>query len=157
MKSVAAAVASISQDDITKLENEGSLDITVDGNAIKIERADVEIVSEDIPGWTVANEGSLTVALDLEISEELKQEGMARELIKRIQAYRKEHGFVITDRIRIVLGNNQQLEAAVSKFKEYISSQVLADSIEFKALGDGSDVLDFDEFKEPVEIVKSVK
>lgn len=92
MKAVAAAVGALSQDAINELSVNGSVQVDVDGQTVEIVREDVEIVSEDIPGWTVANDGALTVALDLEITEELKNEGMAREIVKRIQAYRKSSG-----------------------------------------------------------------
>ena len=108
-----------------------------------------------MPGWTVANDGTLTVALDLEITPELHAEGLAREVVKRIQTYRKESGFEITDRIRVVFENNDQLEKAVISFKDYIASQVLADSIEFAATLTGETTeFDFDEFKSNVSITR---
>ena len=102
-KAVNAAVVALGQDDINRLDREGSLTIEVEGQPALIERADVEIISEDMPGWTVANEGALTVALDLAITPELRAEGLAREVVKRIQTYRKESGFEITDRILVKL------------------------------------------------------
>ena len=134
MKAVASAVDALTQAEIARLETEGTLSLTVEGESITVERADVEIVSEDIPGWVVANEGALTVALDIEVTDDLRREGLAREMVKRIQAYRKDNGFEITDHINIVMqtGDAAMCEA-VEAFREYICTQVLADSFTFAA------------------------
>lgn len=153
MKAVAAAVGALSQDAINELSMNGSVQVDVDGQTVEIVREDVEIVSEDIPGWTVANDGALTVALDLEITEELKNEGMAREIVKRIQAYRKSSGFEITDHIHVVLSHDYNLQKAVEAYHDYICSQVLADKLEFGAPESGED-LDFEDFKISVDITK---
>lgn len=153
MKAVAAAVGALSQDAINELSVNGSVQVDVDGQTVEIVREDVEIVSEDIPGWTVANDGALTVALDLEITEELKNEGMAREIVKRIQAYRKSSGFEITDHIHVVLSHDDNLQKAVEAYHDYICSQVLADKLEFGAPESGED-LDFEDFKISVDITK---
>ncbi len=153
MKAVAAAVGTLSQDAINELSVNGSVQVDVDGQTVEIVREDVEIVSEDIPGWTVANDGALTVALDLEITEELKNEGMAREIVKRIQAYRKSSGFEITDHIHVVLSHDDNLQKAVEAYHDYICSQVLADKLEFGAPESGED-LDFEDFKISVDITK---
>lgn len=153
MKAVAAAVGALSQNAINELSVNGSVQVDVDGQTVEIVREDVEIVSEDIPGWTVANDGALTVALDLEITEELKNEGMAREIVKRIQAYRKSSGFEITDHIHVVLSHDDNLQKAVEAYHDYISSQVLADKLEFGAPESGED-LDFEDFKISVDITK---
>ena len=153
MKAVAAAVGALSQDAINDLSVNGSVHVDVDGQTVEIVREDVEIVSEDIPGWTVANDGALTVALDLEITEELKNEGMAREIVKRIQAYRKSSGFEITDHIHVVLSHDDNLQKAVEAYHDYICSQVLADKLEFGAPESGED-LDFEDFKISVDITK---
>ena len=153
MKAVAAAVGALSQNAINELSVNGSVQVDVDGQTVKIVREDVEIVSEDIPGWTVANDGALTVALDLEITEELKNEGMAREIVKRIQAYRKSSGFEITDHIHVVLSHDDNLQKAVEAYHDYICSQVLADKLEFGAPESGED-LDFEDFKISVDITK---
>lgn len=110
-----------------------------------MERADVEIVSEDIPGWVVANEGALTVALDIEVTDDLRREGLAREMVKRIQAYRKDNGFEITDHINIVMqtGDAAMCEA-VEAFREYICTQVLADSFTFATEVADATAFDFD-------------
>lgn len=153
MKAVAAAVGALSQDAINELSVNGSVQMDVDGQTVEIVREDVEIVSEDIPGWTVANDGALTVALDLEITEELKNEGMAREIVKRIQAYRKSSGFEITDHIHVVLSHDDNLQKAVEAYHDYICSQVLADKLEFGAPESGEE-LDFEDFKISVDITK---
>lgn len=153
MKAVAAAVGALSQDAINELSVNGSVQVDVDGQTVEIVREDVEIVSEDIPGWTVANDGALTVALDLEITEELKNEGMAREIVKRIQAYRKSSGFEITDHIHVVLSHDDNLQKAVEAYHDYICSQVLADKLEFGAPVSGEE-LDFEDFKISVDITK---
>lgn len=153
MKAVAAAVGALSQDAINELSVNGSVQVDVDGQSVEIVREDVEIVSEDIPGWTVANDGALTVALDLEITEELKNEGMAREIVKRIQAYRKSSGFEITDHIHVVLSHDDNLQKAVEAYHDYICSQVLADKLEFGAPESGEE-LDFEDFKISVDITK---
>lgn len=153
MKAVAAAVGALSQDAINELSVNGSVQVDVDGQTVEIVREDVEIVSEDIPGWTVANDGALTVALDLEITEELKNEGMAREIVKRIQAYRKSSGFEITDHIHVVLSHDDNLQKVVEAYHDYICSQVLADKLEFGAPESGEE-LDFEDFKISVDITK---
>jgi isoleucyl-tRNA synthetase len=129
MKSVAAQVGELSQEQIAALEKQGSITLNVEGNDALIELTDVEIISEDIPGWTVANEGNLTVALDITITDALRREGVAREIVKRIQALRKESGFEITDRIVVTLESNETSDAAVEDFRDYICGQVLADDL----------------------------
>ncbi len=155
MKSVASAVDALSQEQIAELEANGSLSLTVEAQPepVTIEGADVEIISEDIPGWLVANEGSLTVALEVELTEELKNEGMARELINRIQNMRKESGFEITDRICVTIAPNAEIEKSINSFGDYVKTQVLADSIDVKP-NDGQEV-EFDEFKLNIKITKS--
>ncbi len=129
MKAVADATSALTQQQIAQLETDGTITLNVEGTETLIERADVEIISEDIPGWTVATEGGLTVALDLEITDALRLEGYARELVKRIQATRKEQGFEITDRIRVTLSEHEQLGEILSTYGDYIAAQVLAESI----------------------------
>lgn len=155
MKAVAAAVAAMPQEQIAELENTGAVALSVDGESTVIERADVEIVSEDIPGWTVANEGALTVALDLEITEALKREGLAREVVKRIQNFRKDSGFEITDRIAVRMERHAALEAAVESYRDYICGQVLADSFRFEDSPATDTLLDFEDFKVKVRITKT--
>lgn len=147
MKSVNAAVSALKQEDIAALERDGQLVLNVEGENAIVERADVEIISENMPGWTVANDGTLTVALDLDITPELQAEGWARELIKRIQMYRKESGFEITDRINVQIECPQKFAQAVEKFKPYIVSQVLAQDFDFNVKSEGNLVdVDLDDF-----------
>ena len=154
MKAVAAAVAEMSQEQIATLETVGSISLMVEGESALIERADVEIVSQDIPGWTVANEGVLTVALDIEITDELRREGLAREIVKRIQNHRKESGFEITDRIFVKMEKHPALEEAVDSFRDYICGQVLADTFEFVEEVATETEFDFEDFKVNVSITK---
>ena len=153
MKDVNNAVLAMSQEQISELENNGSIVLQANGQDVTVEASDVEIISEDIPGWTIAQEGTITVALDIEITPELKNEGMARLIIKRIQALRKESGFEITDRINVVLEEKQELVDAVKAFGDHISSQVLANSLTF---GDASDGVE-QEFGEQHAKVKITK
>ena len=153
MKGIAAQMAELSQEEIEKLETSGSLELTVDGEKAVVDVADVEIISDDIPGWLVSNEGNLTVALEVELTDELRREGMARELINRIQNLRKDAGLEITDRISVVVEPNEETDAAIASFNEYICAQVLADEIKI-APNDGAEV-EFDEFNLNIQITKS--
>ena len=131
MKAVAAAIAALSQADINVLERNGSLDVTLaDGATASIDATDVEIFSEDIPGWLVANEGNLTVALDVTVTPELRSEGIARDIINRIQNIRKERDYAITDRIKLAFDSgNAEIAPVLDKFGAYIANQVLASDI----------------------------
>ena len=153
MKAVNAAVIGISQEQIAELEANGSITLDVEGNSTVIEAVDVEIISEDIPGWTIAQEGKITVALDIDITPELRNEGMARLIIKRIQNLRKETGLEITDRISVVIENRQELVQAVEAFKEHIAAQVLANALTTGEVTDGVDT-DFGEFTAKISINK---
>lgn len=140
MKQLAVEVQNMSQEAISKFEKEGSYTFDIDGQAATIELADVEIISQDIPGWLVANAGKLTVALDVTITDELKKEGIARELVNRIQNLRKSGGLEITDRINIKISDKEEIRQTVSDFNDYIASQVLADSIMLSASVQGEEV-----------------
>ncbi len=154
MKGVAAAVQNMSQEDVAALERDGSFTFNVEGKDAVVETSEVEIFSEDIPGWVVANEGTLTVALDITLTEELKREGVARELKKRIQDIRRTSGFEITDRIAVRVSANPATDAAVTGYEEWIKEQVLANSLELVAgLEDGEDV-SFDEYQLKVAVIK---
>ncbi|MGM9832731.1 MAG: isoleucine--tRNA ligase [Candidatus Limisoma sp.] len=156
MKQVAAHMANISQADIIELEKNGALTINIDGTDYTIDSTDVEIFSQDIPGWTVANEGSLTVALDITINDDLRNEGIARELVNRIQNIRKSSGFNITDRIAVVISPNSEIEAAVAQYGEYISRQVLATSLNVGEIAE-PDRIALPKMEEYGEIYVSVK
>ena len=153
MKQVAAQMDALSQEEIAALEAAGEFNFELEGQPIKVEAADVEIISEDIPGWLVSNEGNLTVALEVELTEELRREGMARELINRIQNLRKETGLEITDRISVIIEPQADAAAAVESFGELIKAQVLANDITL-AENNGANV-EFDEFNLHIEIKKS--
>jgi len=154
MKAVAAIIAELSQPQITELEQKGSLQVLLNGSEATVEACDLEIFSEDIPGWLVANEGKLTVALEVTLTEELQCEGLARELVNRIQNLRKQSGLEITDKIRIEFIQNERMNAAVAKHYEYICGQVLAQSLESVNSIDNGTILDFEDFVLTVKIEK---
>ncbi len=130
MKAVTAEINKLNNDDIAKFESEGKYEITVNNEKVTLSLDDVEIISEDIPGWLVSVDGKITVALDITITDELRQEGIAREFINRIQNIRKESGFEVTDRVDIKIQKHEAINEAVTNFKDYIASQTLANSIE---------------------------
>ncbi len=130
MKAVAAAITAMDQHQITALEKDGGYTLTVDGEAIDIVREDVDIIAEDIPGWSVANKDTLTVALDITVTPELQDEGNARELVNRIQKIRKETGLELTDRIAVSVEEHEPLKSAILNFSEYICTEILADKLE---------------------------
>jgi len=130
MKQIANAIAGFSQDDIYAFEAQGTWELTIEGQKVSLVITDVEITSEDIPGWLVATEDKLTVALDVTITDELRHEGIARELINRIQNIRKESGFEVTDKIIIQLQRHEAINQAVEVHRQYIASQTLAASLE---------------------------
>lgn len=155
MKSLAVAIQGMNQEDIMAFEAAGTFTLNVEGQDATIERADVEIISEDIPGWLVANEGRLTVALDITVTEELRKEGLARELVNRIQNLRKSNGFDITDKITVTVLSSDEMDEAIKEYNEYIANQVLAVSVEITdhAISDAT-VLDFEDFNLSVRIEK---
>ena len=153
MKQVAAAVTAMTKDQIAELENVGRLTLDLNGTPAEIEAAEVEIYSEDIPGWVVANEGVLTVALDVTVTEELRREGIARELVSKIQNIRKSSGFEISDRIAVTLSSNENSDAAIEEHKAYICNQVLADSLTIAEVAEGT-ALEFDGFELVAKVEK---
>lgn len=159
MKQLAATIASMSQPDIIEFEKNGTITFEIDGQQATIEASDVEIISEDIPGWLVANEGNLTVALDITVTDELRREGIARELVNRIQNIRKTSGFDITDKIDVYIASNGETDLVVEEYRDYMSRQVLANTFEILDVLSGEAVteLDFDTFKVNIRIVKSLK
>ncbi len=154
MKAVAAIVAEMSQEAIAQLEKDGKYTFDLNGEAAVIETCDVEIFSEDIPGWLVTNEGKLTVALDVTITDELRKEGIARELVNRIQNIRKSSGFDITDKIRILLSKNSNTDDAINEYNGYICNQVLANSLELVDNLQNATELNFDDFNLYVDVMK---
>ena len=153
MKGIAAAMSALEQEQIARLEDEGKIAIDVEGSAVEVDAADVDIISEDIPGWLVSNEGSLTVALEIELNDALRNEGMAREIISRIQNIRKESGLEITDRIHVTLSPVEKVVKAVESFADYIKSQVLALDINI-AENNGVEA-EIDDFKLNITIAKA--
>jgi isoleucyl-tRNA synthetase len=155
MKAVAAAVAGMSQEAILELELKGAYTFDLDGTPATVEATDVEIFSEDIPGWLVANEGKLTVALEVTVTEELRKEGVARELVNRIQNIRKSSGLEITDKIRITLSKDEHINEAVAQYSSYICNQVLAVQLDLvDAVPEGTE-LDMDDYKLTVSVTKA--
>jgi isoleucyl-tRNA synthetase len=144
----------MSQEAIAELEKNGKYTFMLDGAETVIETTDVEIFSEDIPGWLVANEGKLTVALEVTVTEELRREGVARELVNRIQNIRKNSGFEITDKIKVALSKNPQTDDAVNEYNTYICNQVLANSLELVDEVKNGTELNFDDFSLYVSVVK---
>ena len=155
MKALAAAIQAMSQDEINAFEKVGTFTLTVEGQEAMIERADVEIISEDIPGWLVANEGRLTVALDITVTENLRKEGLARELVNRIQNLRKSSGYDITDKISVTVLSNDGMDEAIKDFNSYIANQVLAVSVEITDVISDATEMDFEDFKLSVRIEKA--
>ena len=154
MKAVAAAVAGMTQEAIGELERNGRYTLEIEGGAAVIEASDVEIFSEDIPGWLVTNEGRLTVALEVTVTEELRREGVARELVNRIQNIRKNSGFEITDKIAVTLSKNPNTDDAVNEYNTYICNQVLANSLVLAdEVPDGTE-LSFDDYSLMVKVTK---
>ncbi len=154
MKAVAAQMSTLSQEAIAEFEKNGQYTLDIDGVPAVVDINDVEIFSEDIPGWQVANEGKLTVALEVTVTEELRKEGIARELVNRIQNIRKSSGLEIVDRIHIYLSKNTIINDAVIEFNSYICNQVLANDITLMdEVSDGTE-LEFDDFKLYVKVVK---
>jgi isoleucyl-tRNA synthetase len=141
MKAVSAALAQFSQQDIVILEKEGQYNLSVDGDAVLLQLDEVEISSEDIPGWTVANKGILTVALDVTVTPELEAEGNAREFVNRIQKIRKDSGYELTDRVEVTTTATGELKDSLARFKDYICAEILAETLEFAPeIQDGTEI-----------------
>jgi isoleucyl-tRNA synthetase len=155
MKLLAAATTSMSQEDIAALEQDGKFTFTIEGQEATVELADVEVISEDIPGWLVANDGSLTVALDITLTPELRKEGIARELVNRIQNIRKSNGYEITDRIVVKIEKQAEINDAIADFSAYIATQTLANSITLHDKVEDAVELDFEEFVVKIGVNKA--
>lgn len=157
MKQISATVAAMTQSDIFEFEKKSEYRLQIGDEILTLGLEDVEILSEDIPGWLVANEGRVTVALDINITKELKEEGIAREFINRIQNLRKESDFDVTDKIRLYIKKNEQINEAVENFSTYIASQVLAESIELvdSIPGEAKEV-EIDDMSTSIKIEKNV-
>ena len=156
MKAAAQALTSLEQSQIAQFEKDGKIALTLNGEEAVVELADVEVISEDIPGWLVANDGNITVALDITITDDLRKEGIARELVNRIQNVRKSKDFNITDRIVVKITPDEHVNVAVAQFKDYIAKQVLAVAIELAPV-EGADViaLDMDDYELKITVDKA--
>ncbi len=151
-KQMAALAATFSQEQIAQIESAETTTLTIDGEQVVVTPADFEITSEDMPGWLVASEGKLTVALDITVTEELRREGVARELINRIQNIRKDSGFEVTDKIRVEIQANEIVAGAIEHFADYIASQTLATEVVMAENPQGSTLVDSDVDEQPLKI-----
>ena len=152
MKEVAAVLTALSQEEIARFENEGTF--AIPNTPFVVDLSDVELMAEDVPGWQVANLGALTVALDIHVSEELKQEGIARELVNRIQNLRKDQNFLVTDRIQVRLSDEQTISPAVKNNLAYICAEILADSLVLESNLNTTETFEIDDIKLFVSITK---
>ncbi|HRN55460.1 MAG TPA: DUF5915 domain-containing protein, partial [Agriterribacter sp.] len=155
MKPVSAAIGAFTQEDIHTIETEGVYTLTINGEQIQLTLPEVEIQSEDVPGWIVAGKGMLTVALDVTITPELEHEGNAREIVNRIQKIRKDNGYELTDRIMVKLSENTALKPSITEFNTYICAEILADKIEW--LPDIENGIDIDINGIPLKILVTKK
>ncbi|MBO5052726.1 MAG: isoleucine--tRNA ligase [Muribaculaceae bacterium] len=157
MKAVAAALTALDTPSINRFEKDGYIDLDLNGAQAHVELTDVEVYSEDIPGWQVANESTVTVAIDTTITPELRQEGIAREIVNRVQNIRKNRGYEITDRINLTFAPNNDTDSAILSFKDYIATQVLAEAIIIQPTNNDNDseILDIDDINLPVNITKA--
>jgi isoleucyl-tRNA synthetase len=154
MKQLTVSIQGMSQEDIALFEQTGRFAVNIDWQECVIATDDVEIISEDIPGWLVANEGNLTIALDITVTDDLRKEGLARELVNRIQNLRKNSGYEITDKIRIRMSSSDETDEAVKDYSDYIKKQVLAESLEIVDDQTTGAELDFEDFRLFVETEK---
>lgn len=155
MKQIAGALAQFQQEDIAKLETEGQYSLEIEAQAILLELEDVDISTKDIPGWLVISENGQTVALDITLTDELKNEGVARELVNRIQNLRKESGLEVTDRINLRVSKSNALETAIAQNKSYIASETLADSLELVQDLKGGSEVEFDDITASIVLEKA--
>ena len=156
MKAIAALVAQMTADDISVIESTGGWRGNIEGEAIELDLADFDIAAQDIPGWLVASEGGLTVALDITISDELKSEGIARELVNRVQNLRKDSGLEVTDKIRITVETSDAIREAIAANASYVQAEVLATEIVFSSTSNNALITDLEaEGDTRVELVKA--
>ena len=151
-KAMSALIAQFTQEQIAQIEANAETTLELNGEKVTVTAADFEITSEDMPGWLVASEGKLTVALDITITDELRREGVARELVNRIQNIRKESGFEVTDKIRVEIEATELTTPAVESFAEYIAQQTLALEVKASATPAGDKVVDSDIDESPLKI-----
>ena len=155
MKAVASALTQFTSEDITRLEKEGNYNLSIDGEPVILQLSEVEISSEDIPGWTVASKGLLTVALDITVSPELEAEGNAREFVNRIQKIRKDSGFELTDRIEVKVSAHNSMKDSLTKYNTYICAEILADKLEM--LSEIQDGIEIDINDDSLKVIVSKK
>src|SRR5690606_15155383 len=155
LKAVAASISGFNQNQIKEIEQEGKISIEISGKSITLHRQDVEVSSQDIEGWLVANHDGITVALDITITPELKNEGIARELVNRIQNLRKDSGLEVTDKINVSFTKNDVIESAVAANLDYIKTETLTEQLYFvESLQEGTEII-FDNIETTIEIKKS--
>jgi isoleucyl-tRNA synthetase len=154
MKAAGNLISAMSAQEIAQLEKEGTFSFVVDNESITIQLAEVDVLAEDIPGWTVAVKNGLTVALDIQITPELQQEGDARELVNRVQNIRKDMGLALTDRILLKVQLREGLRQAIINYNDYICREILADSIEWVPDLEGGTEVDINEELLKVDVIK---
>jgi isoleucyl-tRNA synthetase len=151
---ISSEIQKFSQEQINEIDAKGELSLVISGKSIILTSQDVEISSQDIPGWLVANSNGITVALDITISEELKQEGIARELVNRIQNIRKDSGFEVTDKIKVQIQRSGELEQAIKNNESYIKDETLTEELNFTDNLENGIEIEFDEIKTRILISK---
>ena len=154
MKEIAQVMTGFTKSEITEIEWNGTYTLALPTGEVQLELEDVEIITEDMPGWLVANEGKLTVALDITVTEELLREGIARELVNRIQNIRKSNGYEIVDKILVEIESRDEINAAVKEYGNYIATQTLANSVVLVSELTGATELEFDEYMVRVSVKK---
>lgn len=154
MKAISAATAQLNNEDIVKLESEGRISLDLGDQQLELELEDFEISTKDIPGWTVASNNTMTVALDLTLTDALRSEGVARELVNRIQNLRKEKDFELTDRIKVIVKKDEQLENAIIQNKDYICSETLTDDLKIQSEVEGGIQIEIDDLVTEISISK---
>jgi isoleucyl-tRNA synthetase len=155
MKDISSTLASLSQKQIAAFEQAGTFQLNINGQNIDLTAGDVEIISEDIPGWQVANDGKLTVALDISVTDELRYEGIAREFVNRIQNIRKESGFDVTDKITVLIEDHDLIREAVKRHASYIGSQTLASRVEVVPALDNAREIEIDEVQVKISVIRN--
>ena len=154
MKEITTIVNSLDNHSIIELEKTGKIDLLIDKKTITFDVDDFEISSKDIEGWQVANEGNITVALDITINDELRNEGIAREVVSKIQNLRKSEGFEVTDRINLIFNGDDEIQNAINKNLDYVKSETLSNIIQFNVESSGGIDIIFDKLKTKIFITK---
>ena len=154
MKEISTLVNSLDNHSIIELEKTGKIDLLIDKKTITFDIDDFEISSKDIEGWQVANEGNITVALDITINDELRNEGIAREVVSKIQNLRKSEGFEVTDRINLIFNGDEEIQNAINKNLDYVKSETLSNIIQFNVESSGGIDIIFDKLKTKIFITK---